>query len=110
MRNRNQSPIRRRPSHWRKSALKPKPSATSKSRNDAPLDLLAGLASSFHGEASRVVLNGFELRTEAKLVRYPDHYPRGADVAGDSISSMKIEPAILAEFDLANLTLPGLVP
>ena len=30
-------------------------------------------------EASRVVLNGFELRTEAKLVRYPDHYsgPRG---------------------------------
>ena len=30
-------------------------------------------------EASRVVLNGFELRTEAKLVRFPDHYsdPRG---------------------------------
>ena len=30
-------------------------------------------------EASRVVLNGFEVRTEAKLVRYPDHYsdPRG---------------------------------
>ena len=30
--------------------------------------------------AEAVVLNGFELRTEAKLVRYPDHYsdPRGA--------------------------------
>ena len=30
-------------------------------------------------EASRVVLNGFEVRTEAKLVRFPDHYsdPRG---------------------------------
>ena len=30
-------------------------------------------------EASRVVLNGFEVRTEGKLVRYPDHYsdPRG---------------------------------
>jgi DNA polymerase I len=30
-------------------------------------------------EASRVVLNGFEVRTDGKLVRYPDHYndPRG---------------------------------
>ncbi len=30
-------------------------------------------------EASRVVLNGFELRTDAKIVRYPDRYsdPRG---------------------------------
>ena len=30
-------------------------------------------------EASRVVLDGFEIRTEAKLVRYPNHYsdPRG---------------------------------
>ena len=30
-------------------------------------------------EASQIVLNGFEIRTEAKLVRHPDHYsdPRG---------------------------------
>ena len=30
-------------------------------------------------EASQIVLNGFEVRTEAKLVRHPDHYsdPRG---------------------------------
>ena len=30
-------------------------------------------------EASQVVLDGFEVRTDAKLVRYPDHYndPRG---------------------------------
>ena len=30
-------------------------------------------------EASRFVLDGFEIRTEAKLIRYPDHYsdPRG---------------------------------
>jgi DNA polymerase I len=30
-------------------------------------------------EASRIVLNGFELRSEAKLIRYPQHYqdPRG---------------------------------
>ena len=25
-------------------------------------------------EASRIILCGFELRTEARLVRYPDHY------------------------------------
>jgi hypothetical protein len=25
-------------------------------------------------EASRIVLGGFELRTEAKIVRYPDRY------------------------------------
>ena len=25
-------------------------------------------------EASRIILSGFELRTEARLVRYPDHY------------------------------------
>jgi DNA polymerase I len=32
------------------------------------------------GEASRTVLGGFEVRTDAKLVRYPDRYtdPRGA--------------------------------
>ena len=30
-------------------------------------------------QASRIVLNGFELSTEAKVVRYPDRYsdPRG---------------------------------
>jgi DNA polymerase I len=30
-------------------------------------------------EASRVVLNGFELRTDVKVVRWPDRYmdPRG---------------------------------
>ena len=33
-------------------------------------------------EASRVVLDGFELRTNAKIVRYPDRYmdPRGAEM------------------------------
>src|SRR5262249_15924821 len=31
-------------------------------------------------ESSRIVLRGFELRTEAKIVRFPDRYvdPRGA--------------------------------
>jgi hypothetical protein len=31
-------------------------------------------------EASRIVLNGFELRTDVHVVRYPDRYmdPRGA--------------------------------
>ena len=30
-------------------------------------------------EASRIVLDGFEIRTDAKIVRYPDRYmdPRG---------------------------------
>ena len=33
-----------------------------------------------HVKASRIVLDGFELRTDAKLVRYPDRYgdTRGA--------------------------------
>jgi hypothetical protein len=35
-------------------------------------------------EASRIILNGFELRTEAKEVRWPDRYMdlRGADMWG----------------------------
>jgi DNA polymerase I len=33
----------------------------------------------YMAEASRVVLDGFEVRTDAKLVLYPNHYsdPRG---------------------------------
>jgi DNA polymerase I len=48
----------------------------------APLDQLetdvARMRQSM-AEASKVVLNGFKIRTDAKLVRYPDHYsdPRG---------------------------------
>jgi DNA polymerase I len=48
----------------------------------APLDRLdadvAGMRTAM-AEASRIVLDGFELRTDAKLVRYPDRYmdPRG---------------------------------
>jgi hypothetical protein len=36
----------------------------------------------YMAEASRVVLDGFELRTEARLVRHPAHYsdPRGEDM------------------------------
>ncbi len=49
---------------------------------EAPLDLLeaeVARAQAAMAEASRVVLNGFELRSEAKLIRYPDRYqdPRG---------------------------------
>jgi hypothetical protein len=35
-------------------------------------------------EASRIVLNGFELRTDAKVIKYPDRYmdPRGATMWG----------------------------
>ena len=48
----------------------------------APLDRLEADVERMRqcmAEASRVVLDGFEIRTEAKLVRYPDHYsdPRG---------------------------------
>jgi hypothetical protein len=48
----------------------------------APLDCLDGDVARMRqcmAEASQVVLDGFEVRTEAKLVRYPDHYsdPRG---------------------------------
>ncbi len=33
-------------------------------------------------EASRVILGGFTIRTDAKIVRYPERYsdPRGADM------------------------------
>jgi ribosomal protein L16/L10AE len=30
--------------------------------------------SGYMREASRIVLNGFELRTDLSIVRYPDHY------------------------------------
>jgi DNA polymerase I - 3''-5'' exonuclease and polymerase domains len=48
----------------------------------APLDRLGADVERMRAamaEASRVVLDGFEVRTEAKLVRFPDHYsdPRG---------------------------------
>jgi hypothetical protein len=51
----------------------------------APLDRLEASVErmrQFMAEASRVVLDGFEIRTEAKLVRYPDHYsdPRGESI------------------------------
>jgi hypothetical protein len=49
----------------------------------APLDRLdADIAAmrAAMAEASRIVLNGFELRTDVHVVRYPDRYmdPRGA--------------------------------
>jgi hypothetical protein len=49
----------------------------------APLDQLAGQVQTMReamAEASRVVLDGFELRTDAELIRYPGRYrdPRGA--------------------------------
>jgi DNA polymerase I-like protein with 3'-5' exonuclease and polymerase domains len=48
----------------------------------APLDRLDADVAAMRqcmAEASRVVLDGFEVRTEAKMVRYPHHYsdPRG---------------------------------
>ena len=48
----------------------------------APLDRLesdVAATQAAMGEASRIILAGFELRSEAKLVRYPDRYsdPRG---------------------------------
>jgi DNA polymerase-1 len=48
----------------------------------APLDRLdedVARARAAMAEASRIVLDGFELRTDANIVRYPDRYmdPRG---------------------------------
>jgi DNA polymerase-1 len=43
----------------------------------APIDRIDGDAAkmaAIMAEASRVVLNGFELRTEIKIVRWPDRY------------------------------------
>jgi DNA polymerase-1 len=49
----------------------------------APVDRLEGDVARMQAcmaEASRIVLNGFELRTDAMLIRFPDRYsdPRGA--------------------------------
>jgi hypothetical protein len=44
---------------------------------EAPLDQLDAVvaqAQALMREASRVVLNGFELTSDAKIVRYPDRY------------------------------------
>jgi DNA polymerase I len=58
----------------------------------APLDRLAYDVERMRGfmaEAARIVLNGFELRTDANLILYPDHYsdPRGAET-WQAISSL----------------------
>jgi DNA polymerase I len=49
-------------------------------------------------EASRIVLNGFELRTDATLVRYPDRYsdPRGA-VMWDRVTKLIAKRQAAAE-------------
>jgi DNA polymerase I len=46
----------------------------------APLDRLdadVALMQGYMAEASQVVLGGFELRTEVKIIRYPDRYTDG---------------------------------
>jgi hypothetical protein len=60
----------------------------------SPLDLLDRLEADVErmraamAEAFRIVLNGFEVRTEAKLVRFPDHYsdPRGERIWQEILS------------------------
>lgn len=52
---------------------------------EAPIDQIDQVVASAKAimeEASRVVLNGFMIRTDAKIVRYPDRYsdPRGVDM------------------------------
>jgi DNA polymerase-1 len=61
----------------------------------APLDRLEDDVERMRGymaEASRIVLGGFELRTDARLIRYPDHYsdPRGVETWRE-ISSLLCE-------------------
>ena len=40
----------------------------------ADLDTVVAQAKDLMREASRIVLNGFELSSDAKIVRYPDRY------------------------------------
>ncbi len=49
-------------------------------------------------EASRVVLSGFELRSDAKIVRYPDRY---TDPRGEKMWETVV--AILAELPQAEM-------
>jgi len=49
-------------------------------------------------EASRIVLNGFELRTDAKVIKYPDRYmdPRGAAM-WEKVSRLVVQAEQLGE-------------
>jgi DNA polymerase-1 len=52
---------------------------------EAPEDQIEAAVSqaqAFMGRASRLVLSGYEIRTEAEIIRYPDRYrdPRGKDM------------------------------
>ncbi len=67
---------------------------------EAPVNELEARVEQAHelmAEASRVVLAGFELRSEAKLIQYPERYqdPRGArmwQLVWDSIAVKGAEP------------------
>lgn len=48
-------------------------------------------------EASRVVLNGFEVRTEAKVTRYPDHFTDARGTRMWNIVTQLIEEVGAAE-------------
>jgi hypothetical protein len=54
------------------------------------------------GEASRVVLAGFEIRTESKIVRYPDRY---ADERGQEMWDRVMK--IIEELDGWKLVSPA---
>ncbi len=67
----------------------------------APLDLLeADVAAmrSAMAEASRIVLDGFELGTDAEVVRYPDRYmdPRGAVMWAKVMGLLEEEKRVVA--------------
>ena len=46
------------------------------------IDQLVNLSQSIMEAASRLVLEGFTIRTDAKIIRYPDRYsdPRGVEM------------------------------
>jgi DNA polymerase I-like protein with 3'-5' exonuclease and polymerase domains len=65
---------------------------------EAPLDELDATvekAQALMKEASAIVLDGFELRSDAKLVRYPDRFmdKRGA-VMWDKVTALLRQPAL----------------
>ena len=61
--SRDQSPIRSRSSHWRNSPLKPMLSRNLEARDEAPLDLLAGLSGSCTASLSANRLESESLTT-----------------------------------------------
>jgi len=61
---------------------------------EAPIDeieMVVATARELMAEASRIVLGGFEVRTDVKIIRYPERFndPRGTRMWEDAIQSVK---------------------